>query len=107
MRRIILLFTGIAIIFSYMMAQFAVWVEVLSPEKTITVTYEDNFMPRFTPSTAVSVPMLPLEKRLSSKAAKIRVFGNDSLPDYVLECAEKVKSVWSSIIQNNVDWIAI
>lgn len=85
------------------MAQFAVWDEVLSPEKTITVTYEDNFMPRLTPSTAVSVPMLPLEKRLSSKAAKIRVFGNDSLPDYVLECAEKVKSVWSSIIQNNVD----
>lgn len=103
MRRILLLFTGIAIIFSYMMAQFAVWDEVLSPEKTITVTYEDNFMPRLTPSTAVSVPMLPLEKRLSSKAAKIRVFGNDSLPDYVLECAEKVKSVWSSIIQNNVD----
>ena len=35
MRRTLLLFTGIALIFPYMMAQFAVWDEVLSPEKLL------------------------------------------------------------------------
>lgn len=35
MRRTLLLFTGIALIFPYMMAQFAVWDEVLSPGKVI------------------------------------------------------------------------
>lgn len=73
-----------------------------SDENNSIVVFEDNFYPRINNKDLISIPLLSLKERLSSKSSNIRIKG-ENIPDYILDCADKARSLWSSIIQDSLE----
>lgn len=54
-----------------------------SDENNSIVVFEDNFYPRINNKDLISIPLLSLKERLSSKSSNIRIKG-ENIPDYRL-----------------------
>lgn len=101
MKKYLLVFITCVILSVNARSQSFTWDEELTPTDT-TVVFKDRFIPRLKATEPISVPLLPIKQRLSTKSPLIKVVGKN-LPDYVMDCVEKAKSIWSSIIQDSLN----